>query len=325
MAYMALWRGNHYYFTADGSSVIAYRVIAGVAVTTGDPIGPHPAAAIEEFVSYCAGAGWTPCFFSVSERTANLLRYEGFRAIRVAADSVIDLRTLSFAGKPWQHLRAAFHRAERLGVRERWSAYDDLPPKITSQVEEIDRRWLADKQLPEMGFTLGGLRELRDPAVRCVVAVDDVDRVYAVTSWLPGYRDGRVVGWTLDLMRRAPDSFTGATEFLIGTALQRFRDEGAEYVSLSGVPLVWPDGEEPVGTLGRAIDAMAGILEPVYGFRSLYAFKAKFSPTYVPLYMAYPDPSALPTVTNAVLHAYVPHVRRTELTNVLRLVLRSAS
>ena len=325
MAYMTLWRGNHYYFTADGSSVIAYRVIAGVAVTTGDPLGPHPAVAIEEFVAYCAGAGWTPCFFSVTERTALLLQYEGFRAIRVAADSVIDVAALTFAGKPWQHLRAAFHRAERLNVRAWWSAYDALPTEITRQIEELDRQWLAGKQLPEMGFTLGGLRELRDPAVRCVVAVGADGGVLAVTSWLPGYRDGNVIGWTLDLMRRAPDSFTGAIEFLIGTALTRFREEGAEYVSLSGVPLVWPGEDRLDGPVGRAIEALAGILEPVYGFRSLFAFKAKFSPAYVPLFMAYPDPSALATVTNAVLRAYVPHVGPAELTTLLRRVLRAGT
>lgn len=325
MAYMTLWRGNHYFFSADGSSVIAYRVIAGVAVTTGDPIGPHPAAAVEEFVSYCAGLGWTPCFFSVTERTADLLRYEGFGTLRVASDSVLDPSTLTFAGKPWQHLRAAFHRAERLGVTAKWSAFEDLPAEVIRQVEVIDRQWLAEKQLPEMGFTLGGIRELKDPAVRCVVALDAAGRVYAITSWLPGYRGGRVVGWTLDFMRHPPDSFTGATEFLIGTALTTFREEGARYVSLSGVPLVSPESDVADGTLGRAIDAIAGVLEPVYGFRSLFTFKAKFLPTYVPLFMAYPDPSALPTVTNAVLHAYVPHVGPAQFTHLLRRLLRAPS
>lgn len=325
LAHMTLWRGNHYAITADESTFIAYRVIAGVAVTTGDPIGPHPAAAIDEFVSTCAAAGWTASFFSVTARTAELLRFEGFHTLQVASDTVLDPRTLTFEGKQWQHLRAAFHRAERLGVRAHWSAFDDLPSALATQVRDIDRQWLAGKQLPEMGFTLGGLAELRDPAVRCLLAIDGADRVCAVTSWLPGYRAGKQVGWTLDFMRRAPDSFTGAIEFLIGTALKEFRAQRADYVSLSGVPLVWPDGGRPPGTLGRAMEAIAGLMEPVYGFRSLLRFKAKFAPTYVPLYLAYPDPSALPTVTNAVLRAYVPHVGPAELGRLLRRLLSPAS
>lgn len=318
MAYMALWRGNHYFFTADRSTLVAYRVIAGVAVTTGDPIGPHPASAMEQFVAYCAAAGWTPAFFSVTERTATIARAEGYRTLKVASDAVLDPRGLSFAGKPWQHLRAAFHRADRLGVTARWALFDDLPRETRDQIARIDRQWLAGKHLPEMGFTLGGLAELADRNVRLLLAVDSDGRVLAVTSWLPGYRDGAVVGWTVDFMRRDPDAFTGAMEFVIGTALTTFGEEGAEYVSLSGVPLAWPDGAAPGGVVGRALDALSGIMEPVYGFRSLFRFKSKFSPTFVPLYLVYTDVSALPTVTNAVLHAYVPHVGPGELTHLLR-------
>ena len=49
-------------------------------------------------------------------------------------------------------------------------------------------------------------------------------------------------------------------------------------------------------------------MEPVYGFRSLFAFKAKFQPVYRPMYMAYPDAAALPRIANAVSRAYLPHV-----------------
>jgi lysylphosphatidylglycerol synthetase-like protein (DUF2156 family) len=50
------------------------------------------------------------------------------------------------------------------------------------------------------------------------------------------------------------------------------------------------------------------ILEPVYGFRSLLLFKAKFQPTYRPLFLTYPDPTALPAIGNAVGRAYLPTI-----------------
>ncbi|MEV6242462.1 hypothetical protein [Lentzea sp. NPDC051838] len=40
------------------------------------------------------------------------------------------------------------------------------------------------------------------------------------------------------------------------------------------------------------LDLTGQVMEPVYGFRSLFAFKAKFQPSYRPMYMAYLD--ALP-------------------------------
>lgn len=325
LAYMTLWHGNHYYFSPDGSTYVGYRVIAAVAITTGDPIGPRPEQAMDAFLAHCAAAGWTPCFFSVTQATADLLGRRGFRSLQVASDTVIDPQTLAFTGKRWQDVRSALNRATRDGVRAEWSAYADLPRALADQVVHIDQQWLAGKQLPEMGFTLGGLAELDDPEVRCLLAVDAADHVLAVTSWLPGYRDDRVVGWTLDFMRRGPDAFPGAMEFLIATALTTFRDEGADWISLSGVPLAWPEGAGPDGTLGRAMDAMSGILEPIYGFRSLLAFKAKFAPEYRPLLMAYPDPAALPTVTNAVLRAYVPHLGPAQLSRLVQRLLRPAA
>ena len=322
LAYMTLWRGNHYWFTPDGSTMIAYRVIAAVAVTTGDPIGPRPAPALRGFLAHCAAAGWTPCFFSVTNGTADLLRPSGFRTLQVASDTVLEPKTLAFTGKRWQDVRSAFNRAKRDDVHAQWSTYGELPRTLADQIVAIDRQWLQEKGLPEMGFTLGGLAELEDPEVRCLLAVDANDHVVAVTSWLPGFRGGQVIGWTLDFMRRGPDAFPGAMEFLIATALTAFRDEGAVWISLSGVPLAWPEGEGPDGALGRSMDAMAQMLEPVYGFRSLLAFKAKFAPRYRPLLLAYPDPAALPTVTNAVLRAYVPHLGPTQLARLMRQLLR---
>jgi hypothetical protein len=38
-----------------------------------------------------------------------------------------------------------------------------------------------------MGFTLGGVDELADPEVRCLIAVDDQRRIHPVTSRLPVY------------------------------------------------------------------------------------------------------------------------------------------
>jgi lysylphosphatidylglycerol synthetase-like protein (DUF2156 family) len=49
-------------------------------------------------------------------------------------------------------------------------------------------------------------------------------------------------------------------------------------------------------------------MEPVYGFKSLLNFKAKFQPTYRPLYMSYPDPAALASIATAIGRAYLPHM-----------------
>jgi len=108
-------------------------------------------------------------------------------------------------------------------------------------------------------------------------------------------------------MRRGASASPGVIEFLIGTAALTFQEEGAEWVSLSGAPLALPPGAADRTMLTRLLQLAGRTMEPVYGFRSLLAFKAKFQPQYQPLYIAYPDPAALPAITNAIGRAYLPH------------------
>jgi lysylphosphatidylglycerol synthetase-like protein (DUF2156 family) len=169
---------------------------------------------------------------------------------------------------------------------------------------------VADKGLPEMGFTLGGLEELNDPNIRCLIAVGPDRRVHAITSWMPVYESSYAVGWTLDFMRRNTDPGTshGVMEFLIATAGMTFRAEGARFISLSGAPLARLDRGERPCAVQRLLDMMANAMEPVYGFQSLLQFKSKFQPDYQPLYLTYPDPAALGSIATAISRAYLPNL-----------------
>jgi lysylphosphatidylglycerol synthetase-like protein (DUF2156 family) len=147
---------------------------------------------------------------------------------------------------------------------------------------------------------------MADDQVRCVIALDADRTVHAVTSWLPVYRDGEIVGWTLDVMRRRSGSGNGIVEFLIASAALRFKDEGAQFASLSAAPLARLAGNPAVTGLERLLDRVGRTLEPVYGFGSLLAFKLKFQPVCRPLFMLYPTTSALPAIAAAVTRAYLP-------------------
>ena len=66
-----------------------------------------------------------------------------------------------------------------------------------------------------------------------------------------------------------------------------------------------PDAGDRVDALLRTLrDAEPGV--PVYGFRSLHAFKVKFGPEHVPLHLWVPDPAQLPRVGAALTRAYLP-------------------
>ncbi|MFI6641342.1 bifunctional lysylphosphatidylglycerol flippase/synthetase MprF [Streptomyces sp. NPDC050504] len=323
LSYLTTWQGKHYWFSADGTAAVAYRVHSTVALTTGDPFGAPGARAdaVEGFARHCDARGWTPCFYSVTEATRERGEALGWQSVQVAEDTLVPLPELAFTGKKWQDVRTALNKAKKEGITAEWYAFPDMPIDLADQIRSISEEWVADKGLPEMGFTLGGLDELDDPRVRCLVAVGDDRTVHGVTSWMPVYGgggDGGTAGWTLDFMRRRSDGFKGSMEFLIASAALGFKEEGARFLSLSGAPLarVGPDGRS--AALQRLLDWAGGALEPVYGFRSLLNFKAKFQPQYRPMYMTYPDAAALPAITRAIGKAYLPHMSASQAVRLMR-------
>ncbi|MGC0364094.1 phosphatidylglycerol lysyltransferase [Rhodococcus sp. 27YEA15] len=321
LSWMSTWKGNTYWFSADGSSYVAYRVLVGVALTTGDPVGPpdRMRSTIREFAEFSSANGWIPCFYSVTDDVRAITDSMGWSGLQVAEETVLDLGRIAFTGKRFQDVRTALNRAKKSGITAEWISYPYAPLAIKDQIVAISEEWVADKGMPEMGFTLGGLDEIDDDRVRCLIAVDEDRTVHGITSWLPVYRDGQVVGWTLDFMRRRSEGFRPAMEFLIASAALTLEAEGAEFLSLSGAPLAkitTDDGPNPneaeASTLSAVMDTVLDLLgrtlEPVYGFRSLLAFKSKFQPRYVPMHMTFADPAALPSIGNAVGRAYLPTV-----------------
>lgn len=320
LSYLTLWDGNRYWFNAAGSSFVAYRVVSAVAIVVGDPIGPEheTEASVAEFIRFGSGHGWTTCFYSATERLRGIGATAGWPSVEVAQEAYLPLGDITFAGKRFQDVRTAGSRAAREGITAHWLSFPTAPSEITEQIIELSREWIASKGLPEMGFTLGGIDELNDPEVRCLVAIGPDGTVHGITSWLPVYRDGVPIAWTLDYLRRGRNAFKGVMEFLISTATVKFQDEGALFVSLSGAPLARLAAQDrPVG-LQRLLERTGKTLEPVYGFRSLLAFKAKFQPNYRPIYLVYPDAAALPRIGTAISKAYLPHLNLATAIRVLR-------
>ncbi len=327
LGWLTTWEGNRYWFAPSGRAAVAYRVAGSVAVTAADPIGARAdrAEAIAGFAAFCREEGVTPALYSVTAATRDAATELGWDAVQIAEETVLELPGLEFTGRRWQDVRTALNTAARSGVVAEWLRWPTASIALRDQIRSISEEWVAEKGLPEMGFTLGGLDELADPAVRCLAAVDAQRKVLGVTSWLPVYRDGEIRGWTLDFMRRrtpvrGDGGPRGVMEFLIASAARDLRAEGYAFVSLSGAPLAQADrrAEEVPTRLERVLEQVGSALEPVYGFRSLLAFKAKFQPRYEPLYLTYPDPVALPAIGLAVGRCYLPDLTARQYARLLR-------
>ena len=310
--WMLTWKGITVWFSDEGDTAIGYEVVGSVALCLADPVGPieKRQAALHDFDRYCFQRGWIPCLFAASQATADLGPGLNWSSVEVAEDSVMRLEGLEFKGKAFQDVRTAINRAGKNDVSLVVTKWEDAKPVVTDQLRAISGGWVSEKALPEMGFTLGTLREADDPEVRLHLAVDADQTVEGFTSWMPVGKDGAVVGWTLDLMRRRDQGFKPVMEFMIGASAMQFKGEGFEFMSLSAAPLAKaPDelgGNSDQQVLQKLLDFLGKTLEPYYGFQSLFAFKQKFRPEHHPMYLMFPDTTALAEIGIAVARAYMP-------------------
>ncbi|AZG48403.1 bifunctional lysylphosphatidylglycerol flippase/synthetase MprF [Gordonia insulae] len=321
MSWMITWPGNEYLFSAAANSVVAYQRHMGTMLALADPVCDEDELrrTIAGFIDHAEKSGKTPCWFSVGAETARIADELGWRSLQIAEDTIVDLPDLAFKGKPWQHVRSAINKSKKENITFRLVVLADEPFSIKSQVRAISEEWVGDKGLPEMGFTLGSVDEAMDPEVRVALAVDDTGSVHGVLSWLPVYgavgadEERTVRGWTLDVMRRRTDGFGPVIEYLIASSAMAFKDEGAQFISLSGAPLARSDDAAEAERMDRLLDSLGAAMEPFYGFRSLHAFKKKFSPRYEPVFLSFRDESDLPRIGLAISRAYLPDATPTQL------------
>ena len=322
MSFMTTWPNNHYWFSQSGNSAIAYRQSYGIALTLTGPFGDSKEYRqdLKNFIQTCRQNSLSPAFYAVHDQVRQELENLGFTSIKVGTDMLVNPNTWQTRGKKWQDIRTAINKAKRDGISDVLTTYKEAPWDVQQQIVEISEEWAELKALPEMKFTLGGLDELIDKRVKILYAIDENQRVLGVTSWMPTYRNKRVIGWTLDFMRHRTDSPNGIMEFLIARMAERLQEEGlenpesaVEFMSLSAAPLAGIDehslsdeSQQSSNVINHALAMMSDILEPAYGFKSLYFFKKKFQPEASSVYVCYMDSAKLAQISLAVTHAYLP-------------------
>lgn len=308
ISWMGTWDNLNYFTNSSQTAILAYKREGSVAIVLGDPVGSRQTAQklLLSFNEDCTRQGLIVSYFSCSAWVMRFLEKHGFKHAQVAEDTIVPLGSLEFTGKAWQSVRSSLNKAAKEKIKMQVIAYAEAPFSIKDQLQIIENSWVSDKSLPEMGFTLGNLKEAKDEAVRMHIAIDEEGNIHGMTSWLPVYeKGGSIKGWTLDIMQRRLDEATmpGVMEFLIASSAQKFKEEGYQYISLSGAPLSLTG--EPENLIEKVMQWAAVKFEPYYGFASLHRFKEKFQPVHEPMYFCYKNADQLPLIGLAIGRAYM--------------------
>ncbi|RJQ77444.1 DUF2156 domain-containing protein [Pseudonocardiaceae bacterium YIM PH 21723] len=304
LGYFALRRDKSVVFSPTGKSAITYRVLAGTALASGDPLGDVEAwpGAIEEFLDLCRRHAWVPAAIGCSERAATVWSRHGLDALELGDEAVVDAGAFSLDGRPMRGVRQAVNRVKRSGYEVRVCRGGQLAEDKRAAVAGLADHWRGSET--ERGYSMA-LSRFADPAdPECVVVTAErAGEVGGVLQFVPWGPDGL----SLDMMRRdstIPDN--GLNELMISELLLACGDLGVRQVSLNFAMFraALERGERiGAGPVARVWARLLRIASRWWQIESLYRFNEKFRPLWIPRYVVFPAVRDLPRIALACMEA----------------------
>jgi lysyl-tRNA synthetase class 2 len=301
-----------YFFDENETSFVAYKVVGGVAIVSGDPIGPpeHLAELVGTFLRFARGRGWRVAILGASEEALGVYRAHGLHALYHGDEAVVDTAEFSLEGRPIRKVRQSVHRLERAGYTATATRPSEIDGSLRRKLEELARAWRGDQ--PERGFVM---------ALDTLFRLDDEHAVFFVGR----ASDGSVAGFlhfaicrsgsalSLSSMPRVRTTPNGFNEWLVCVAIEWARAQGLRRVSLNFAPfaaLLAPEAE--LSTMQRLERRALLRLKGHFQLDNLLLFNRKFFPRWERRFVVYEKRLDLPRVGLAALaaEAYLPFVRR---------------
>jgi lysyl-tRNA synthetase class 2 len=304
----ALRADKSYFFSHDESAFLAYRVVGGVAIVAGDPIGRKEAriGLVRSFIDFAHERGWRVAVLGVSEAGLELYRLLGLRALYHGDEAVVETASFSLEGRAVRKVRQSVHRLEAAGFHLSVLPAAEIGAELRGDLERIARAWRG--AAPERGFVM---------ALDALFGRADDESVFVVGFDAEGRPHGFLhfafvsAGSALSLssMPRLADVPNGFNEWLIAETIVWAGAHGVSRVSLNFSPfaaLLSANGDLSVGQRLQA--ATLRRMKGWFQLDNLLVFNRKFFPTWQRRFVVYERRRDLPRVGVAALaaEAYLP-------------------
>jgi lysyl-tRNA synthetase, class II len=297
-----------YFFSEDEAAFLAYKVVGGVAIVSGDPIGPREAASalVGRFIDFAHERGWRIAILGASESALETYAAHGLHALYHGDEAVIDTATFSLEGRPIRKVRQSVHRLERAGYAAEMRRPSEVDAALRTQLETLAREWRGAQ--PQRGFVM---------ALDTLFRLDDEHAVFLIGRDPNGTPVGflhfavchRGSALSLSSMPRVRSTPNGFNEWLICVAVGWAHEQGLERVSLNFAPfaaLLAPEAE--LSRLQRVERRALLRLKGRFQLDNLLLFNRKFFPSWQRRFVVYERRLDLPRVGIAALaaEAYLP-------------------
>ncbi|MDP9093171.1 MAG: phosphatidylglycerol lysyltransferase domain-containing protein [Actinomycetota bacterium] len=318
LGYFALRRDKSVVWSSTGKAAITYRVVLGVALASGDPIGDPEAwpGAISAYRDLVEEYGWTPAVMGASELGATVFKRElCLSALVLGDEAIVDVEDFSLEGRAMRGVRQACTRVARAGYEVQVRRARDIAPSEFAALKKMAEAWRGDAVERGFSMALSRIGDPRDPDTVLATACQN-GRLQGMLHFVPWGADGL----SLDLMRRDHGADNGLNEFMIAQLIQRGPDLGIKRVSLNFA--VFRDALERGERIGAGpiLRAWRGLLlfaSRWWQIESLYRFNVKFRPYWEPRFISFPSTRDIPRIALAALEAEAFIVRPHRLKRML--------
>jgi lysyl-tRNA synthetase class 2 len=300
LAFFALRRDKSYLFSPSRRAFLAYRVVAGTALVSGDPVGDEAEIGdlLGELRRVVRAHGWRLAVVGASDEHLDRYRSLGLKPVPIGEEAVLRPAAFSLEGRAIRKVRQSVSRLRKAGYSFRVVQADDAGPGLAAELECVSASWRGGER--ERGFSMA-IDDLHVPGTVLAVAEDNSGRVGGFLHLAPSPAGG---GWSLSAMRRRPEAPNGLTEFLVVETLAWAKETGASELSLNFCALTDFLAQERVTTpLRRIVRRGLLLADNAFQLERLYSFNRKFFPEWRRRYICVERLTDLPAVGLAYLHA----------------------
>jgi lysyl-tRNA synthetase, class II len=308
LAPFALRADKSYFFSEDERAFLAYRVVGGVAVVSGDPIGPPSEfdGLLTRFITFARERDWRIVILGACERCLGLYRAHGLHALYHGDEAVLDVASFSLDGRPIRKVRQSVHRLQGAGFAAEALHPRAIEPDLRRWLESIAREWRG--ATPSRGFAM---------ALDALFRLEDQDALFVIGRGPAGDPEGFLhfavsqpgSALSLSSMPRLRTTPNGFNEWLVVETVGWARAHGYSRISLNFAPfaaLLTPQAD--LSRLERLERRALLALKGHFQLDNLLLFNRKFFPSWERRFVVYERRRDLPRVGIAALaaEAYLP-------------------
>jgi lysyl-tRNA synthetase class 2 len=288
LGYFALRREKSVVWSPTGKAAVAYRVVGGVSLASGDPIGDPEAwpGAIEPWLAEARAHGWIPAVMGASEEAGTVYSRHGLDALELGDEAIVETAEFTLEGRAMRTVRQAYNRVKRAGYEVRIRRHEDIPADEMTYLLRRADDWRDGATERGFSMALGRLGDPDDGQCVMLECTDGQGELRALLSFVPWGPQGL----SLDLMRRDRDSENGLMEFMVIELLRRAQEIGITQVSLNFAmfrSVFERGGRLGAGPVLRLWRSLLSFFSRWWQIESLYRANAKYRPIWEPRFLIF--------------------------------------